>query len=288
MANLFSRLLKQERPAVRGSKPSPRRRLPWPALIFLALLALLCLLADVLAPGGAGYMDYAAAAQPPSPAHLLGTDALGRDVLAMLLHGGRTSLLIGLGAASVSAAIGSLYGCLAALGPAWLGELLLRGAELLLSLPGILLAILLQAALGEANIWTLCLVIGGTSWMEIAKIVRSEVRGLREREYILAARSMGGGFFYLLFRHFAPAFFSSIAFQAVSGIGGAIGLEATLSFLGIGLPVEAVSWGSLLQASERALLTGQWWMILIPGAVLVLSLLCFLRAAEVLRRPAAS
>lgn len=288
MANLFSRLLKQERPAVRGSKPAPRRRLPWPALIFLALLALLCLLADVLAPGDAGHMDYAAAAQPPSPAHLLGTDALGRDVLAMLLHGGRTSLLIGLGAASVSAAIGSLYGCLAALGPAWLGELLLRGAELLLSLPGILLAILLQAALGEANIWTLCLVIGGTSWMEIAKIVRSEVRGLREREYILAARSMGGGFFYLLFRHFAPAFFSSIAFQAVSGIGGAIGLEATLSFLGIGLPVEAVSWGSLLQASERALLTGQWWMILIPGAVLVLSLLCFLRAAEVLRRPAAS
>jgi len=115
--------------------------------------------------------------------------------------------------------------------------------------------------------------------------VRTEVRGLREREYILAARSMGGGFFYLLFRHFAPAFFSSIAFQAVSGIGGAIGLEATLSFLGIGLPVEAVSWGSLLQASERALLTEQWWMIFIPGALLVLCLLSFLRLADALRRP---
>lgn len=263
-----------------------RRKLPWPALVFLAAVILLCLLADVLAPGEAGYMDAAAAAQSPSAAHLLGTDALGRDVLAMLLHGGRTSLCIGLGAAAISAAIGSLYGCLAALCPAWLEDLLLRGAELLLSLPGILLAILLQAALGQASIWTLCLVIGGTSWMEIAKIVRSEVRGLREREYILAARSMGGGFFYLLFRHFVPAFFSSIAFQVVSGIGGAIGLEATLSFLGIGLPVEAVSWGSLLQASQRALLTGQWWMILIPGAVLVLCLLSFLRVAEALRRPA--
>lgn len=269
----------------RRPRPGASRRLPWPALVFLGLLALLCLLADVLAPGDAGHMDYAAAAQPPGPAHLLGTDALGRDVLAMLLHGGRASLLIGLGAAALSAAIGSAYGCLAALCPAWLEELLLRGAELLLSLPGILLAILLQAALGPANIWTLCLVIGGTSWMEIAKIVRTEVRGLREREYILAARSMGGGFFYLLFRHFAPAFFSSIAFQAVSGIGGAIGLEATLSFLGIGLPVEAVSWGSLLQASERALLTGQWWMIFIPGAVLVLCLLSFLRLADALRRP---
>ncbi len=270
-------------------RPRPtafRRKLPWPALVFLAALALLCLLADVLAPGEAGYMDAAAAAQSPSAAHLLGTDALGRDVLAMLLHGGRTSLCIGLGAAAISAAIGSLYGCLAALCPAWLEDLLLRGAELLLSLPGILLAILLQAALGQASIWTLCLVIGGTSWMEIAKIVRSEVRGLREREYVLAARSMGGGFFYLLFRHFVPAFFSSIAFQVVSGIGGAIGLEATLSFLGIGLPVEAVSWGSLLEASQRALLTGQWWMILIPGAVLVLCLLSFLRVAEALRRPA--
>lgn len=272
----------QKRPRPTAS----RRKLPWPALVFLAALALLCLLADVLAPGEAGYMDAAAAAQSPSAAHLLGTDALGRDVLAMLLHGGRTSLCIGLGAAVISAAIGSLYGCLAALCPAWLEDLLLRGAELLLSLPGILLAILLQAALGQASIWTLCLVIGGTSWMEIAKIVRSEVRGLREREYILAARSMGGGFFYLLFRHFAPAFFSSIAFQVVSGIGGAIGLEATLSFLGIGLPVEAVSWGSLLEASQRALLTGQWWMILIPGAVLVLCLLSFLRVAEALRRPA--
>ena len=265
---------------------APCRKLPWPALVFLAVVALLCLLADVLAPGEAGHMDAAAAAQSPSAAHLLGTDALGRDVLAMLLHGGRTSLCIGLGAAVISAAIGGLYGCLAALCPAWLEDLLLRGAELLLSLPGILLAILLQAALGQASIWTLCLVIGGTSWMEIAKIVRSEVRGLREREYILAARSMGGGFFYLLFRHFAPAFFSSIAFQVVSGIGGAIGLEATLSFLGIGLPVEAVSWGSLLEASQRALLTGQWWMILIPGAVLVLCLLSFLRVAEALRRPA--
>ena len=267
-----------------SKRPRPgARKLPWLALVFRAALVLLGLLADVLASGEPGYMDYAAAAQPPSAAHLLGTDALGRDVLAMLLHGGRTSLLIGLGAAAISAAIGSAYGCLAALCPAWLEDLLLRGAELLLSLPGILLAILLQAALGEASVWSLCLVIGGTSWMEIAKIVRSEVRQTRGQEYILAAQGMGGGFFYLLFRHFAPAFFSSIAFQAVGGIGSAIGLEATLSFLGIGLPVEAVSWGSLLQASQRALLTGQWWMILLPGAVLVAALLSFLQLAEALR-----
>ena len=87
-------------------RPGASRRPPWPALVFLGLLALLCLLADVLAPGDAGHMDYAAAAQPPGPAHLLGTDALGRDVLAMLLHGGRASLLIGLGAAALCAAIG--------------------------------------------------------------------------------------------------------------------------------------------------------------------------------------
>lgn len=215
-------------------RPRPtafRRKLPWPALVFLAALALLCLLADVLAPGEAGYMDAAAAAQSPSAAHLLGTDALGRDVLAMLLHGGRASLCIGLGAAAISAAIGSLYGCLAALCPAWLEDLLLRGAELLLSLPGILLAILLQAAPGA-----------GQHLDALPSHRRDELDGNRQNRAQRGARaagagvcpgrrSMGGGFFYLLFRHFAPAFFSSIAFQVVSGIGGAIGLEATLSFL---------------------------------------------------------
>ena len=259
------------------------RRWPVASLVFLAVLLLLCLFADILAPGDPAYMDLAAASQPPGRMHFLGTDALGRDVFSMILHGGRVSLLIGVCAAGISALVGSIYGSIAAICPRFVHDLLMRGAELMLSLPGILLAILLQAALGPASALTLCLVIGLTSWMEIAKVVRSEVLQLRNQEYILSARGMGAGFFYLLFRHLLPSFFSSIAFLVVSGIGSAISMEATLSFLGIGLPVESVSWGSLLQASERALLSGDWWMILLPGAVLVLTLLCFLQVGSALR-----
>lgn len=253
-----------------------RKRVPVSAVLLIALL-LLCLFADVLAPGDPAHMELAEASQPPGAAHLFGTDALGRDVFSMLLHGGRTSLFIGVCAAAVSAAVGSIYGSLAALCPAFLHDLLMRGAELLQSLPGILLAILLQAALGQPSAPSLALVIGLTSWMETAKLVRSEVLQLRSQEYVLAAKGMGAGFFYLLKTHLLPSFFSSIAFLVVSSIGSAIASEATLSFLGIGLPVEAVSWGSLLEASQRSLLSGDWWMIAIPGGALVLTLLCFLQ-----------
>lgn len=253
-----------------------RKRVPVSAVLLIALL-LLCLFADVLAPGDPAHMELAEASQPPGAAHLFGTDALGRDVFSMLLHGGRTSLFIGVCAAAVSAAVGSIYGSLAALCPAFLHDLLMRGAELLQSLPGILLAILLQAALGQPSAPSLALVIGLTSWMETAKLVRSEVLQLRSQEYVLAAKGMGAGFFYLLKTHLLPSFFSSIAFLIVSSIGSAIASEATLSFLGIGLPVEAVSWGSLLEASQRSLLSGDWWMIAIPGGALVLTLLCFLQ-----------
>ena len=273
---------RREAPAA-APEPKTRRGVSLPAAILLGIL-LLCLLADVLAPGDPAHMELSQASQPPGPGHLLGTDALGRDVFSMLLHGGRTSLFIGICAAAIAAGVGSVYGSLAALCPAFLHDLLMRGAELLLSLPGIMLAILLQAALGQPSAFSLALVIGLTGWMETAKIVRSEVLQLRGQEYVQAARGMGAGFFHLLKRHLLPGFFSSIAFLTVSGIGSAIASEATLSFLGIGLPVEAVSWGSLLQASQRSLLSGDWWMIIIPGGVLVLTLLCFLQLPGAKRR----
>ena len=266
------------------AKKRASSRVPIVSLGLLVLLVALCLLADLLAPGDPSYMDLTAAGQAPSAAHPLGTDALGRDVFAMLLHGGRVSLFIGACAAGISALVGSIYGAAAALAPGWLHDLLMRGAELLLSLPGILLAILLQAALGEANMLSLSLVIGLTGWMPTAKIVRSQVLQMRGQEYIQAAQGMGAGFFHLFFRHFLPGVFPSIAFLVIGSMGGAIASEATLSFLGIGLPVEAVSWGSLLQASQRALLTGDWWIVLIPGAVLLTALLSLLQVGNALKQ----
>ena len=146
------------------------------------------------------------------------------------------------------------------------------------------LSVLLQAILGTANVLTLSLVIGLTSWASIAKVVRTEVRRLRSSEYVLASRCMGGGFFHVLRQHLAPNFFSSISFMVVMNIRSAITAESTLSFLGIGLPIEVVSWGSMLSLSEKALLTDAWWIIVIPGVFLVATLLCITELANVMRR----
>ena len=119
--------------------------------------------------------------------------------------------------------------------------------------------------------------------MAVAKMVRSEVRDLRNTGFVMAARTMGGGFFYILRRHLLPNFMPTIMYMIVTNIGSAIAMEATLSFLGLGLPMEIISWGSLMSLSQRAMLTGAWWIILIPGIFLVVTLICITETGEYLR-----
>ena len=130
----------------------------------------------------------------------------------------------------------------------------MRATEILLSVPNLLLIVLLQAILGAASVWSLSLVIGLTSWTGIAKVVRTEVRRLRSSEFVLAARCMGGGFFHLLREHLAPNFLPAILFMVVMNVRGAILAESTLSFLGLGLPLEIVSLGSMLSLAQQATL----------------------------------
>ena len=159
-----------------------------------------------------------------------------------------------------------------------------RQTEIFLSVPSLLVVIFLQAILGEANVVTLSLVLGLTSWMSIAKVVRTEVRQLRSSEYVVASRCMGGGFFHVLRRHLAPNFVSSIMFMVVMNIRSAIVSESTLSFMGIGLPLEVISWGSMLSLADRALLSGAWWIIVIPGLFLIVTLMCVTNLGNYLRR----
>ena len=128
--------------------------------------------------------------------------------------------------------------------------------------------------MGNANILSLSFVIGVTSWTSIAKVVRTEVRQIRNSEYIIAARCMGAGFFRILWKHLVPNFFSSIMFMVVMNVRTAMISEATLSFMGIGLPIEVITWGSMLSLSDKALMTGSWWIILIPGLFLITTVLC--------------
>ena len=263
-----------------------RKRFPWTSAIFLGVILLGCLFAEALMTHDPGYLALEHINEGPGPVFFFGTDALGRDIFSGIWYGGRISIAIGFLATFVSTVIALIYGTVSGLAPQWLDTLLMRFAELFLSVPGVLLVLFLQAILGSANVLSLSLVIGVTGWASIAKVVRTEVRQLRTCEYVVASRSMGGGFWHILLRHLTPNFIASTLFMVVMNVRSAISLEATLSFLGMGLPLETVSWGSMLSLADKALLTGSWWMILIPGGFLVTLMLCLTSLGNYLRKAA--
>ena len=191
------------------------------------------------------YLDLAHCSAVPCREFLFGTDTMGRDIFSMIWYGGRLSLFIGVGSTVISTLLAILF--------------------------------------GTPSAWSIALVIGLTSWTSIAKVVRTEVRQLRASEYVIAAKCMGGSFFHILRCHLAPNFFSSILFMVVMNVRSAIIAESTLSFMGLGLPIEVVTWGSMLSLAEKALMTDAWWILLIPGAFLVVTLLCITNLGDYLR-----
>lgn len=257
---------------------------PVVSIAVLVLIVTGCLACSLITTKDPSYLDLKNYNVPPKQEFLFGTDTMGRDIFSMVWYGGRISLFIGIVSMVISTVIAVIYGTVSACAPAWADHLLMRFTEIFLSVPGLLLVIFLQAALGEANVLSLSFVIGITGWMSISKVIRTEVRRLRNSEYVIASRCMGGSFFHILWRHLAPNFVSPVMFMVVMNVRSAIVAESTLSFMGIGLPVEVISWGSMLSLAEKALLSNSWWMILIPGAFLVVTLLCITNLGNYLRR----
>lgn len=184
------------------------------------------------------------------------------------------SISIGIISTIISTVIAVIYGSLSAMAGDIADTCMMRFVEILLSIPTLLLVVFLQAVMGDATVASISVVIGLTSWCSIAKIVRTEVKKLKNSEYVIAAKCMGGGFGYILRRHLVPNFIPSIMFMVVMNVRAAIVAESTLSFMGIGLPVEVISWGSMLSLAQNALMTDAWWIIIIPGAFLVTFLMC--------------
>lgn len=259
------------------------KQCPYLSIIILGVILLACILNQYIMPYDPKYMYLKEVNQAPSLVHYFGTDTMGRDIFSMIWYGGKISLYIGGLATIISTSIAIVYGTISGISKQWLDDIMMRFTEIILSIPSILSVIFLQAIFGKGTATSLAIVIGITSWMNISKVVRSEVRQIRNSDYILAARLMEGNFFYLLYKHFIPNFFASILFMIITNIGQAIGTEATLSFLGIGLPINIISWGSLMSLSEKALLTNSWWIILIPGLFLVTVLVCITNIGEYMR-----
>ena len=277
---------------IRQEPPAPVKKarklqgFPWVSVVLLIVIIFCCLFAEWLMTKDPAYLDLKNYNVAPNAEFLFGTDTLGRDIFSGIWYGGRISLTIGFLATVISTVIAVVYGSISGVAPVWLDTLMMRFTEIFLSVPGLLLVLFLQAILGEANVLTLSVVIGVTSWAGIAKVVRTEVRQIRNSEYVVASRCMGGGFFHILRKHLAPNFIASIMFMVVMNVRGAIGAESTLSFMGMGLPLEIISWGSMLSLAEKALLSGSWWIILIPGAFLVTLLMCLTNIGNYFRKSA--
>ncbi|MCI9255379.1 MAG: ABC transporter permease [Lachnospiraceae bacterium] len=253
-------------------------------MVVLAVIVCGCLACELIMTKDPTYLDLQNYNIMPGREFLFGTDTMGRDIFSMIWYGGRISLLIGAASALISTAVAIVYGAASGCAPAWLDALMMRLAEILLSVPGLLSVVMLQAALGEASVLSISFATGITSWMSMAKIVRSEVRQLRNSEYVIASKCMGGGFRHVLRKHLIPAFMPAIMFMAVMNVRNGIVAESTLSFMGIGLPVEVITWGSMLSLAEKALSSNSWWIILIPGFFLVATLCCITNIGDYVRR----
>ena len=273
-------------PAAPEKKINRFRDFPWISVILLGIIVLCCLFAEVLMTKDPSYLDLKNFNVAPNAEFLFGTDTLGRDIFSGIWYGGRISITIGFLATLISTFIAVVYGSVSGIAPQWLDTLMMRFTEIFLSVPSLLLVLFLQAILGQANVLTLSIVIGVTGWAGIAKIIRTEVRQIRNSEYVVASKCMGGRFFHILRKHLAPNFIASIMFMVVMNVRGAIGAESTLSFMGMGLPLEVISWGSMLSLAEKALLSGSWWIILIPGLFLVTLLMCLTNIGNYLRKNA--
>ncbi|MGO3885566.1 MAG: oligopeptide ABC transporter permease [Mycetocola sp.] len=240
--------------------------------ILLAIVAS-ALAAPILSGYGPNDIDLSNLEAAPSAEHPLGTDALGRDVLARLLYGGRISVLVGVAAVLLQVVIGVTIGAIAGYVGGRTDTVLMRFTEIVMCFPFYAIAITLAAIFG-ASIWNVILIIGILNWTGLARLVRAELLSLREREYVLAARALGVRPWHIIGRHLLRNAYGPILVNATLAVAGGILAEAALSFLGLGVAQPDPSWGNMLTAAQSMrVLSYEWWLWVPPGLAIVLMVL---------------
>lgn len=250
------------------------QRLACCSLVVILVMALACACGPWLLPFDDLHIDLRARFAPPlSGWHLLGTDPLGRDLLARLLMAGRISLLIGFCAMLLSMLVGTVVGITAGYYGGKIGALLMRVVDAFLAFPSVFLLLALAAFIKPSPMM-ITVIIAVTSWMEVARIVETEVRSLREREYILAAKMLGLSGRWIMFRELLPNVVGPIIVAATLTVARAILLEAYISFLGYGIQPPLPSWGNMLNGAQQYLLSAPW-LALVPGVAITLAVASF-------------
>ncbi|RWD36490.1 MAG: ABC transporter permease [Mesorhizobium sp.] len=259
------------------------------ALLGLVIVAIV-VAAAVLAPWLTGYdpneqmfdgLTLEGAPLPPDAKFWLGTDLLGRDLLTRILFGARTSLIIGIVANGVALLIGTLVGVTAGYFRGWIGSALMRFTDLMMAFPALLLAICLAAVL-QPSLWIVAMVIALVNWVQTARVIYTETSSLAEREFIDAERTIGASAPRILFRHILPHLLPTIIVWGTLGISTTVLLEATLSYLGIGVQPPTASWGNIIFENQTYFQAAPW-LVFFPGAAILALALAFNLIGDALR-----
>ncbi|WP_054006257.1 ABC transporter permease [Cypionkella psychrotolerans] len=217
----------------------------------------------------------------PGGAYLMGTDLLGRDLFSRILYGARTSLLIGVVANGLALLIGTLVGLTAGYFRGWVGSVLMRFTDLMMAFPALLLAICL-AAIFQPSLWIVALVIALVNWVQTARVIYTETTSLATRDFIAAERTLGASTGRILFKHILPHLVPTIIVWGTLGISTTVLLEATLSFLGVGVQPPTASWGNIIFENQTYFQSAPW-LVFIPGAAIILLALAFNLVGDALR-----
>jgi peptide/nickel transport system permease protein len=259
-----------------------RHRLAMFSLLVLGLFALASLLVPLfVTERQSNRINLANSLQPPSMQHPFGTDDIGRDIMQRAVFGGRVSLRIGLLAALVAVLIGSTVGAVAAFYGGWVDNVLMRITDAFLSIPNLFFLIIAAKLFGQ-SILVITLVIGALSWMGVGRIVRANILSLKEQEFVTAAHALGARSASVITKYLIPNTIGPIVVAATLGVGQAILLEATLSFLGLGLQPPTASWGTMLQRAQGFLVTAPW-VAFFPGSLILITVVCVNFIGEGLR-----
>ena len=278
---------------IAGSKPLARgqsasrfrtvikalREAPLLAVVILGSLMLVAIFADLIAPHdptlpvkGANVFDPPFWMEGGSVSTPLGTDFLGRDILSRLLFGARVSLIVGLMGTLVAGTIGTAMGILSGYIGGWVDQIIMRVTDAWLALPAIVFAIFLAAMIGP-SMWNIIVILGGVYWTRYARVIRGEVLTLRERDFVKLAEIAGASKRRVIRKHILPNVLNTATVLASLTVGVVIIAEASLSFLGVGVPPPQPAWGLMLAEARPTLMAGQWWLTVFPGACILLIVL---------------
>ncbi len=256
--------------------------------IGMVLLFLFIIGGSIIIPeSAANNTDLVSRLTGPTAAHPFGTDSIGRDVLDRVIYGGQISLFIGFFAVIFEVLLGTLIGGVAAYYGGWVDAVLMRFTEAMLAIPSLFLLIVLAKFIGRnvgqvtilgrtfsGSIGIVIIVIGMTSWMFLASIVRANVLSLKEMDYVSAAKALGASNQRVFFSHLVPNTLGAIIVAATLGLAGAILTEAYVSFLGLGVQPPTSTWGNMMQQAQSFIIRGAWWMWVFPSLLIVLTILC--------------